>query len=131
MTDKANGKVISLSQRLELRQVAQNIRMGMIYQAFIEDANTLTPKDDKGYFGLVYSIPGEEKPDTLQPFEMDQNQLSMMIDIDEDGEYFPCEGKGVERYEIHDMATDDIHVMYRVPYRNHALKAVPKPPEPE
>lgn len=131
MTDKKNGKVVSLSRHMEMRQVAQNIKLGMIYQAFIEDANILTHGEDKGYFGLVYSIPGEETSDQIRPFELDHNQLSMMIDIDEDGEYFPKGGGGIERYEIHDMATDDIHVMYRVPYRNPVLRAVTKPPKPE
>jgi len=33
------------------------------------------------------------------------------------GQFKSLEGKEVERYEIYDFNTDDIHVMYRIPYK--------------
>lgn len=130
MTDKKKCKVVSLKRRMEIRAIEQTIKSGMVYQALMEDADLMTPQDDKDYFGLVYSIPGEDSPDQVNPFELEQNQVFMMIDVEEDGALYPKGGKGVERYEIHDMVTDDVHVMYRVPYRTTNLKAVTKTPKP-
>jgi len=130
MTDKRKGKVISFKRRMELRAVAQTIKSGMVYQALMEDADSMTPQDDKNYFGLVYSIPGEDPPDHVHPLDLEQNQVFMMIDVEDEVGIYPKGEGGVERYEIHDMVTDDVHVMYRVPYRTTNLKAVTKTPKP-
>ncbi len=130
MTDNRKGKVVSFKKWLEMRALAQTIKSSMVYQSFLEDANSITTQDDKDYFGLVYSIPGEDPPDHVHPLDLEQNQVFMMIDLDEDGDLFSHGGRGVERYEIHDMVTDDVHVMYRVPYRTTNLKAVTRKPKP-
>ncbi len=130
MADNRKENVISLKRRMEFRAVAQMIKSGMVYQGLIESVESTTKRDDKNYFGLIYSIPGEDPPDHVHPLDLDQNQVFMMVDVDEDGELCPKCGKGVERYEIHDMVTDDVHVMYRVPYRTTTLRAVTKPSKP-
>ena len=130
MTDNRKGEVVSIEKWLEMRALAQTIKSSMVYQSFIEDANSIKTQDDKDYFGLVYSIPGEDSPDHVHPLDLEQNQVFMMIDFDEEGDLFSHGGKGVERYEIHDMVTDDVHVMYRVPYRTTNLRAVTKKPKP-
>ncbi len=129
MTDKKKGRVVSIKRWREIRALAQTIKSSMVYQSFIDDADSIKIQDDKDYFGLVYSIPGEDPPDHVHPLDLEQNQVFMMIDFDEDGDLFSHGGRGVERYEIHDMVTDDVHVMYRVPYRTTNLKAVTTKPE--
>ncbi|MFZ7112515.1 MAG: hypothetical protein ACOWYE_12600 [Desulfatiglandales bacterium] len=130
MAEKKKGKVISMKRWVEIHNMVQTIKSGMFYQAFIEDLSDLDYNDKADYFGLVYCIPGEDRSDQAPPFDLDQNQLIMMIDVEDDSDLFYTGERGVERYEIHDMVTDDVHVMFRVPYPTPKLKAVKKPIKP-
>ena len=130
MTEMKKGNVISMKRWVEIHNMAQTIKSGMIYQSFIEDLNDVNYNDKADYFGLVYCIPGDDHFDYEPPLDLDQNQLIMMVDVEDDSDFFYTGERGVERYEIHDMITDDVHVMFRVPYPTPKLKAVTKPPKP-
>ena len=124
MKFRAKAKVISLERYSEVRSVAQTIRSGMIYQSLMLEAGETGMKDNDGYFGLVYSIPSEVPPEPFLSLDLKDNQLFLMIDEENDGGFSPVGGKDVERYEFYDMDTDDVHVMYRVPYKPLTLRPV-------
>lgn len=131
MKARTRNKVISLERRNEIRSVAQTIRSGMIYQSLMFDAREVKNKEKEGYFGLVYSIPSEEPPDHLLTRDPHESQVLLMINEEDDWDLPPANGSEVERYEIYDMDTDDVHVMYRVPYKPVTLKAVKTDPTPK
>ncbi len=123
MSQEKKGKVISIKSRIALRSLTQTIKTGLIYQSFQDELVDLRNREEKDYFRLVYFIPGEDIEDPEIAVDNQPGQVFMMMDMDE--EDLPIgQGDGVERYEIHDMVTDDIHIMYRVPFRRTPLRAV-------
>jgi hypothetical protein len=130
MKVKTEGKVISIKRWKEIRSIEQTIWSGMIYQSLMLDAKEEKSKETEGYFGLVYSIPSDDPPDPGLSADWRDSQVYLMIN-EEDDEELPFEnGRSVERYEIYDTETDDVHIMYRVPYKPMTLKAIKKDPEP-
>ena len=130
MAEKKKDNVISMKRWVEIHDMAQTIKSGMIYQSYMEDLNDVSDNEKADYFGLVYSIPGDGHSDHVPLLDLDQKQLVMMIDVEDDSDFFYTGERGVERYEIHDMVTDDVHVMFRVPYPGPKLKAITKPTKP-
>lgn len=132
MKHEKKGKVISMQRWMEIRSVEQTIRSGILYQSFLDEMADVKNTDDQGYFRLVYSIPGDDSPEPAIVPDLNPTQLLMMVDLEEEEEEyaFPGLGAGVERYEIYDMVTDDVHVMYRAPYKTTHLRSIEKKPKP-
>lgn len=63
------------------------------------------------YYGIVFTIPFEDFPDTLLEFEPSFEKL-----LTEFNDCMPMPGGIIERHEIVDINTGDVHVMLRVPY---------------
>jgi len=68
------------------------------------------------YFGVVYTIPAKDFPHNLHKHEIAPEDLLTVL-REPQGYIIPVENGLIERYEIHDLHANDIHVMYRVPYR--------------
>lgn len=131
MKHENNDKVISLQRWVEIRSMEQTIRSGILYQSFVGEMAGAKNMEDQGYFRLVYCIPGDDSPQPAIVPDLNPRQLLMMVYLEEEEGVFPGPGPGgVERYEIYDMATDDVHVMYRAPYRTTHLRSIGKKPKP-
>lgn len=131
MNGNREEKVVSFNRWREIRAMAQTIRSGMIYQSLVGNDHDVEARENEDYFGLVYSILSEDPPGPDISFDPVDSQVFLMVDDEEDEGLLPGKGRAVERYEIYDMDTDDIHVMYRVPYRPNILKAVKKDSKPK
>ena len=63
------------------------------------------------YKGIVFSIPREDFPEKILEYEPHIETIIREFD-----DCIPMSGGMIERYEIFDIETGDVHVMYRVPY---------------
>jgi len=106
-------KVVSLKARREAKLIAENLEEGVFYQSLIENIPEVQGKEEISYFMVVYSLPAEEFDD----YDSEETEVITVVKDRAVGEFKSLEGKEVERYEIYDFNTDDIHVMYRIPYR--------------
>ena len=106
-------KVVSLKARREAKLIAENLEEGVFYQSLIENIPDVQGKEEISYFMVVYSLPAEDFDD----YDSEETEVITVIKDKAVGEFKSLEGKEVERYEIYDFNTDDIHVMYRIPYR--------------
>ena len=116
MNDKRSEKVISLRVWKEAKFVEENLDMGIHYQSLVGELEEKTGEDMR-YFAVVYSIPSEDFPEDGFFYEPEETELFTVIKDKGIGEFKSLDGRGIERYEIYDMNTDDIHIMYRIPYR--------------
>lgn len=106
-------KVVSLKARREAKLIAENLEEGVFYQSLLESIPEAPGKEEISYFMVVYSLPAED----FEDYEPEETEVFTVIKDRAVGEFKSLEGKQVERYEIYDFNTDDIHVMYRIPYR--------------
>jgi len=116
MKSNKDEKVISLRVWKEAKLIEENLDMGMSYQSLIGDVEE-RPRDDMKYFAVVYSIPGEDFAEEEFFYEPDETELFTVIRDRGVGEFNSWDGRGVERYEIYDVNSDDVHIMYRIPYK--------------
>ena len=106
-------KVVSLQARRELKAIEENLEEGVFYQSLIENIPEVQGKEEISYFMVVYSLPAED----FEDYDSEETEVFTVVKDKAVGEFKSLEGKAVERYEIYDFNTDDIHVMYRIPYR--------------
>jgi len=106
-------KVVSLKARREAKLIEENLEEGVFYQSLIENIPEVQGKEEISYFMVVYSLPAED----LEDYDTEEAEVFTVVKDRAVGEFKSLEGKEVERYEIYDFNTDDIHVMYRIPYR--------------
>jgi len=92
-------------------------KMTILYQSTIR--GKASDKGDMVYFGKIYRVPraayGKMEQAVLDGLETDPEDL--LIDI---GDAEPVQGAIIERYEVFDQDTEDILVMWRIPYRKKA-----------
>ncbi len=106
-------KVVSLKAWREAKLIEENLEEGVFYQSLIENIPEVQGKEEISYFMVVYSLPAEN----FEECEPEETEVFTVVKDRAVGEFKSLEGKQVERYEIYDFNTDDIHVMYRIPYR--------------
>ena len=77
---------------------------------------TKKPNGEKiHYFGLTSTIPIQSYPFNLFEHEINMADLFTVIE-DHSRNLIPLKDGIIERYEIQDLNSYDVHVMYRVPY---------------
>jgi hypothetical protein len=106
-------KVVSLQARREVKLIEENLEEGVFYQSLIGSIPEVQGREEISYFMVVYSLPAEE----FEDYDSEETEVFTVVKDKAVGEFKSLEGKEVERYEIYDFNTDDIHVMYRIPYR--------------
>jgi hypothetical protein len=106
-------KVVSLKAWREAKLIAENLEEGVFYQSLIENIPEFHGREEISYFMVVYSLPAEE----FEDYEPEETEVFTVVKDRAVGEFKSLEGKQVERFEIYDFNTDDIHVMYRIPYK--------------
>jgi hypothetical protein len=117
-------KIVSLKARREAKLIEENLEEGIFYQSLIENIPAVQGKEEISYFMVVYSVPAGD----FEDYDSEGTEVFTVIKDKAVGEFKCLEGKEIERYEIYDFNTDDIHVMYRIPYRpprRHPLKDNP------
>ncbi len=67
------------------------------------------------YFGLTSTIPIQSFPFNIFEHEINMADLFTVIK-DSSRDLIPLKDGIIERYEIQDLNSYDVHVMYRVPY---------------
>ena len=67
------------------------------------------------YFGLTSTIPIKSYPFNIFEHEINMADLFTVLK-DHSGDLIPLKNGIIERYEIQDLRSCDMHVMYRVPY---------------
>jgi hypothetical protein len=116
MNKDRNDKMISLEAWKAAKMIEENLHMGILYQSFVGEAQE-RPREDVKHFVVVYSTPAEDFPEEDFLYEPEETELFTVIRDKGVGEFRSLDDRGVERYEIYDMNSDDVHVMYRIPYR--------------
>jgi hypothetical protein len=106
-------KVVSLMAWREAKLIEENLEEGVFYQSLIESIPEAQGREEISYFMVVYSLPAEN----FEDYSSEDAEVFTVVKDRAVGEFKSLEGKQVERYEIYDFNTDDIHVMYRIPYR--------------
>jgi hypothetical protein len=106
-------KVVSLKAWREAKAIEENLEEGVFYQSLIENIPEVQGREEISYFMVVYSRPAED----FEDYDAGEAEVFTVVKDRAVGEFKSLEGKQVERYEIYDFNTDDIHVMYRIPYR--------------
>lgn len=116
------GKVVSLEAWKEAKVIEENLDLGLVYQSFLGCRHEEKVKDDIDYCVVVYSIPAEDMPEDGFFYDPEETELFTVIKDRQMGEFTPIDGQGVERFEIYDMNTDDVHIMYRIPFKPPSRK---------
>jgi hypothetical protein len=106
-------KVISLQARREAKLIEENLEEGVFYQSLIGSIPEVQGREEISYFMVVYSLPAED----FEDYDSEETEVFTVVKDKAVGEFKSLEGKAIERYEIYDFNTDDVHVMYRIPYK--------------
>jgi len=98
------------------RKIVGENDMRIAYQSTVRGVSRrenekLGKYNDFVYRGIVFSIPQEDFPEKLHEYDFPFETF-----IKEFDECIPMPGGIIERHEIFDVNTGDVHVMYRVPY---------------
>jgi len=116
MNKEKSEKMISLEAWKAAKLIEENLHMGILYQSFVGGVEE-KPAEDIKHFVVVYSTPAEDFPEEDFFYEPEETELFTVIRDKGVGEFKSLDDRGIERYEIYDMNSDDVHIMYRIPYR--------------
>lgn len=106
-------KVVSLEARREVKRIEENLEEGIFYQSLIGSIPEVQRKEEISYFMVVYSLPAQD----FEDYDSEEAEVFTVFKDKTVGEFKSLEEKEIERYEIYDFNTDDVHVMYRIPYK--------------
>jgi len=106
-------KVVSLEARREGKRIEENLEEGIFYQSLIGSLPEVQRKEEISYFMVVYSLPAQD----FEDYDSEEAEVFTVVKDQAVGEFKSLEEKEIERYEIYDFNTDDVHVMYRIPYK--------------
>lgn len=125
MAETMKGKVISLSTWKKSRKLEETMTEGLFYQTLL--GNLSREKRDEGisYFKIVYSVTAEDIPEEGPFYEFDEDEFLTAIRDASNRDLIPLNGHVIEKYEFYDLNTDDIHVIYRIPYEPLGRRPLP------
>lgn len=118
MKKKIDDNVVSLKAWKEARVIEDNLESGLFYQSLIGEIPDREAEDDMSYFAVVYTVPYEDFEDEELVYDPDEVELFTVVREKGVAEFKSLDRRGVERYEIYDANTDDVHIMYRIPYKS-------------
>jgi hypothetical protein len=124
MNKRESDKVVSLRAWREARVIEDNLESGLFYQSLIGGIPDRETEDEMNYFAVVYTVPFDDLDDEEIYYDPEETELLTVVRSKGVAEFKPLDGRGVERYEIYDVNTDDVHVMYRIPYKPPKSKPV-------
>jgi hypothetical protein len=124
MNKRKSDKVVSLRAWREARVIEDNLESGLFYQSLIGTIPDRETDDEMSYFAVVYTVPFEDMEDEEIFYDPEETELLTVVRDKGVAEFKSLDGRGVERYEIYDVNTDDVHIMYRIPYKPPKSKPV-------
>jgi hypothetical protein len=124
MNKGKSDKVVSLRAWREVRLIEDNLESGLFYQSLIGGIPDRETDDEMSYFAVVYTVPFEDLDDEEIFYDPEETELLTVVRDKRVAEFKSLDGRGVERYEIYDVNTDDVHIMYRIPYKPPKSKPV-------
>jgi hypothetical protein len=116
MENKSTPSRISIGDiRVESKLSKQKDNGRILYMP--SDTGFTQKKDGEQiyYFGLTSTIPIQSYPFNIFEHEINMADLFTVLK-DHSGDLIPLNNGIIERYEIQDIHSCDVHVMYRVPY---------------
>jgi len=122
MKKRENEKVVSFRAWQEARVIEDNLESGLFYQSLVGGIPERGTEDEMSYFAVVYTVPFDDFEDEEIYYDPEETELLTVVRSKSVAEFKPLDGRGVERYEIYDVNTDDVHIMYRIPYKPHKTK---------
>jgi hypothetical protein len=124
MNKRKGDRVVSLRAWREAQVIEDNLESGLFYQSLIGAIPDREPDDEMSYFAVVYTVPFEDFEDEEVFYDPEETELVTVVRDKRVAEFKSLDGRGVERYEIYDVNTNDVHIMYRVPYKPPRSKPV-------
>lgn len=128
MKKTIDDNVVSLRAWREARVIEDNLESGLFYQSLIGGIPDRETEDDMSYFSVVYTVPYEDFEDEEILYDPEEVELLTVVREKGVAEFKSLDGRGVERYEIYDVNTDDVHIMYRIPYKPSKARPVKDKP---
>lgn len=128
MKKTTHDNVVSLRAWREARVIEENLESGLFYQSLIGGIPEREAEDGMSYFAVVYTVPYEDFEDEELFYDPEEVELLTVVREKGVAEFKSLEGRGVERYEIYDVNTDDVHIMYRIPYKSSKIRPVQDKP---
>ena len=116
MIEKPNLSCLDLSEATPKVKKTKKIDNGKIL--YVPSDSGITQKQiDKEihYFGLISTIPIQSYPFNIYAHDINIADLFTVLK-NNSKDLIPLKNGIIERYEIQDINTCDVHVMYRVPY---------------
>lgn len=114
--EKGPNRVISMKGWKQGRKLEETLRSGLIYQSFLAEDAQDDDSEASDHFEIAYSIRTEEYPEGEQFFQLEE-EISWPV-MDRSGcKVIPFQREVIERYEFYDLDSDDVHVIYRIPYK--------------
>ena len=117
MEKTTKGKIISLKGWKEARNLEETIEAGLFYQSLMRGADKEGTNKAVSYFKIVYSVTSQESSEDDLFFEFEEDEFLAAIRDETTRGLIPLNGHVIEKYEFYDLNTDDIHVIYRIPYQ--------------
>ena len=116
MTEKTNVKVVSLNTWKQARKLEETMNAGLFYQTLMGNLSREKKNQGVSYFKIVYSVTTEDIPEEDPFYEFEEDDFLTAIRDASIRDFNPLNGHVIEKYEFYDLNTDDIHVIYRIPY---------------
>jgi hypothetical protein len=124
MNKRKSDRVVSLTAWREAQVIEDNLESGLFYQSLIGAIPDRETEDETSYFAVVYTVPFDDFEDEEIFYDPEETELLTVVRDKRVAEFKSLDGRGVERYEIYDANTNDVHIMYRIPYKPPKSKPV-------
>ena len=115
MDGRNTQKVICMRGWKEARKLQETLGEGLFYQSLVvREAGNL--EQDTRHFEIIYTGSAEGLSEDDPLFEYDEGEVLSTVMDEDRGDLIPLNRQVIEKYEFYDVNTDDIHVIYRIPY---------------
>lgn len=115
MNGRDTRKVVSMRGWKEAQRLQETLGEGIFYQSLVV-REAVNQDQDTQHFEILYTVSAEGLSEEDPLFQVEEGEvLSTIMDQDR-GDLIPLNRQVIEKYEFYDVNTDDIHVIYRIPY---------------
>ncbi|MBN2122920.1 MAG: hypothetical protein JW821_01385 [Deltaproteobacteria bacterium] len=115
MNKGSKARTVSMKDWRTTRILKERLTRGLYYQTLVVDL--AGEQKDSGLSCLEFSsdLPIDDLPDLEMIHDFEEGDFHVFLRDQEREGFISVDPVGVERYEIYDMTTDDVYVMYRIP----------------
>jgi hypothetical protein len=115
MDGRNTQKVICMRGWREARKLQETLGEGIFYQSLVAGEAVNQDKDSR-HFEILYTVSAEGLSEDDPLFDVEEGEVLSTVMDEERGDLIPLNRQVIEKYEFYDVNTDDIHVIYRIPY---------------